>query len=140
MWGGLVWILLAAAIGAEKEVVIVSPHWDGIKEETSRAFSAWHENKYGQPATIRWRDVGGGTSQIVRFLRAEYQANPSSGVDVMYGGGVDPFEELATDGLLTPYDPPADILAQIPAQLHGNLRSQARVVRRRPVGLWHHHQ
>jgi ABC-type Fe3+ transport system substrate-binding protein len=117
--GGLVWILIAAAMGAENEIVIVSPHWDGIKEETSRAFSAWHEKKYGQPATIRWREVGGGTSQIVRFLRAEYQTNPSSGVDIMYGGGVDPFEALAKDGLLTPYDPPAEILAQIPAQLNG---------------------
>jgi ABC-type Fe3+ transport system substrate-binding protein len=114
------WLLLSGyALAAENEVVVVSPHWDGIREETSRAFSAWHEKTYGQPATIRWRDVGGGTSQIIRFLRSEYATSPSSGVDVLYGGGVDPFVTLEKEGLLTPYDPPAEILAQIPAQLNG---------------------
>jgi iron(III) transport system substrate-binding protein len=116
--GGLVWILIAAAMGAENEIVIVSPHWDGIKEETSRAFSDWNEKKYGRPATLRWRDVGG-TSQIVRFLLAEYKTNASADIDVLYGGGVEPFLELEKDDLLTPYEPPPDILAQIPAQLNG---------------------
>jgi ABC-type Fe3+ transport system substrate-binding protein len=106
-------------MAAENEVVVVSPHWDGIREETSRAFSAWHEKKYGQPAAVRWRDVGGGASQILRFLRSEYKTSASSGVDILYGGGVDPFEELEKDGLLTPYDPPAETLAAIPAQLNG---------------------
>lgn len=100
-------------------MIVISPHWDGIKEETSRAFSAWHEKKYGQRATIRWREAGGGASQIVRFLRAEYQTNPSADIDVLYGGGVDLFRDLEKDGLLTRYDPSADILAQIPAQLNG---------------------
>jgi len=117
--GLLASISLFSTAAAEDEVIVFSPHWDGIKEETSRAFSAWHEKKYGRPATIRWREAGGGTSQIVRFLRAEYQTNPSSGVDVLYGGGVDPFLDLEKDGLLTRYDPPAAILAQIPAQLNG---------------------
>ena len=100
-------------------MVVISPHWEGIKEETFRAFSAWHEKKYGSPAVIRWRDAGGGSSQIVRMLRSEYQSNPSAGIDVLYGGGVDPFLQLKKEGLLTSYDPPADILAQIPAQLNG---------------------
>ena len=41
-----------------------------------------------------------------------------------------------------PYDPPADILAQIPAQLNGMdiYRSRPRMVRRGLVGLRHHHQ
>lgn len=117
--GLLVWLFAPAVVAAENEVVVVSPHWDGIREETSRAFSAWHEKKYGQPVAVRWRDVGGGTSQIIRFLRAEYASNPSSGVDILYGGGVDPFEMLEKDGLLTPYDPPAEILAAIPTQLNG---------------------
>lgn len=112
-------VLSTRLIAAENEVVILSPHWDGIKDETSAAFSAWHQKKYGAPAIIRWREVGGGTSQILRFLRAEYANHASSGVDVLYGGGVDPFRELEKDGLLMRYDPPADILAQIPAQLNG---------------------
>jgi ABC-type Fe3+ transport system substrate-binding protein len=114
----LAWLMSFAVFAETDEVVVISPHWDGIKEETSRAFSAW-QKKYGQPATIRWREVGGGTSQIVRFLISEYQTNPSAGIDVLYGGGVDPFRDLEKDGLLTRYDPPADILAAIPAQLNG---------------------
>jgi ABC-type Fe3+ transport system substrate-binding protein len=117
--GLLASIFLLPLRAAEDEVIVISPHWDGIKEETSRAFSAWHEKKYGRPATIRWREAGGGSSQIVRFLRAEFLTNPSAGIDVLYGGGVDPFLELEKDGLLTPYNPPAEILAQIPAQLNG---------------------
>lgn len=112
-------ISIGSARAAENEVVVVSPHWDGIKEETARAFSAWHEKKYGQPAVIRWREVNGGGSQIVRFLRSEYQTSSSAGIDVLYGGGVDPFIDLKKDALLTRYDPPAEILAQIPAQLKG---------------------
>jgi ABC-type Fe3+ transport system substrate-binding protein len=117
--GLLAWISAFTAAAAGDEVIVISPHWDGIKEETTRAFSAWHERKYGQPATIRWREAGGGSSQIVRFLRAEYQTSPDAGIDVLYGGGVDPFRELEKDGLLTRYDPPADILGQMPAQLNG---------------------
>jgi ABC-type Fe3+ transport system substrate-binding protein len=103
----------------ENEVVVISPNWDGIQAETSRAFAEWHLKKYGSPAVIRWRQTSGGSSQIVRFLRSEYQANPSSGIDVLYGGGVDPFIDFKKEGLLTPYNPPADILAQIPAKLNG---------------------
>ena len=109
----------AAHGAAEDEVVVTSPHWQGIKDETALAFSAWHEKKYGWPATVRWRDIGGGGSQIVRFLRSEYKASPSAGVDVFYGGGVDPYTELKQSGLLTRYDPPTDILSQIPPTLNG---------------------
>ena len=112
-------LIMLPAFAADDEVVVISPHWDGIKDETARAFSAWHEKKYGTRAIIRWREAGGGASQIVRFLRAEYKTNPSSGVDVLYGGGTEPFLDLEKDGLLTRYDPPADILALIPAQLNG---------------------
>ena len=104
---------------AENEVVVISPNWDGIQDEVSRAFSAWHLKKYGTPGVVRWRQAGGGASQIVRFLRSEYAAGPSAGIDVLYGGGVDPFLDFKKDGLLTRYDPPADILDQIPAQLNG---------------------
>jgi hypothetical protein len=57
----------------DDQVVVISPHWDGIKLETARAFSAWHEEKYVGSATIRWREASGGGSQIVRFLRSKYK-------------------------------------------------------------------
>ncbi|HEY0257144.1 MAG TPA: extracellular solute-binding protein [Candidatus Methylacidiphilales bacterium] len=112
-------VISACSRPSDNEVVVISPHWDGIKDETARAFSAWHQRTYGQPATVRWREAGGGGSQIVRFLRAEFRTNSSAGIDVLYGGGTEPFLDLAKEGLLTPYDPPADSLAQIPAQLNG---------------------
>jgi ABC-type Fe3+ transport system substrate-binding protein len=103
----------------ENEVIVISPHWDGIQAETSRAFSEWHRKKYGSPATIHWRQTSGGASQIVRFLKSEYAAGPSAGIDVLYGGGVDPFLDFKKAGLLTPYNPPTEILDNIPAQLNG---------------------
>lgn len=117
--GLLAALSLAAARAEESEVVVISPHWDGIKEETSRAFSAWHEKTYGTRAVIRWREAGGGTSQIIRLLRSEFQSHPSAGIDVLYGGGIDPYRELKKDGLLTRYDPPETVLAQVAAQLNG---------------------
>jgi len=113
------WLGFLSLHGEESEVVVISPHWDGIQAETSRAFAAWHLKKYGSPGTVRWRQTSGGTSQIIRFLRSEFQAAPSAGVDVFYGGGVDPYLDLKKDGLLTRYDPPADILNEIPAELNG---------------------
>jgi ABC-type Fe3+ transport system substrate-binding protein len=107
------------APAAENEIVVISPNWEGIRDETARAFRAWHAEKYGAPVVIRWREVGGGTSQIVRFLRSEYQSSPSSGIDVFYGGGVDPYRDLKSNGLLARYDPQPEVLAQIPADLHG---------------------
>lgn len=112
-------LLLAARALALEEVVIISPHSDEVKNETARAFSEWYLKKYGQPATVRWREAGGGTSQIIRQLRAEFKTNASAGIDILYGGGDTPFPELEKDGLLTRYDPPTDILEKIPAQLNG---------------------
>ena len=114
----LVFLCCLPCRAADLEVVVISPHWEGIKDETSRAFRTWHLKKYGEPAVIRWRDVGGG-SQIIKFLLNEYRTSPSSGVDVLYGGGVDPFRELKKDGLLSRCVLPPEILAAIPPQLNG---------------------
>lgn len=117
--GLLAWASLISSQAKDDEVIVISPHWDGIKEETARAFSAWHEKKYGRPATIRWRELNGGGSQIARFLVAEYHSGPSAGVDVLYGGGIISYLELKKEGLLTRYDPPPVILMQIPTHLNG---------------------
>ncbi|HUB67476.1 MAG TPA: extracellular solute-binding protein [Candidatus Methylacidiphilales bacterium] len=117
--GAFIWVIALSAMADENGIVVISPHWDGIKEETARAFLAWHEKTYGQPVTIRWHEAGGGGSRIVKLLGAEYAAHPDIGIDVLYGGGFEPFEELEKDGLLTRYDPPAETLAQIPTELNG---------------------
>jgi ABC-type Fe3+ transport system substrate-binding protein len=105
--------------GSADEIVVISPHSDEIKEETARAFAAWHQHNYGQPVTIRWIEPGGGTSQIIRYIEAQYKSDSNPGIDALYGGGIDPFLSLEQEGLLTRHDPPAGMLAQIPAQLNG---------------------
>jgi len=105
-------------------VVIISPHNPHIRSEFSRAFRAWHERNYGQPAELDWREVGG-TGQILRFLRGEYEAadkrgvgDGGVGVDVFFGGG--PTHEQAKNlGLTAPARIDQDLLAQIPAELNG---------------------
>jgi ABC-type Fe3+ transport system substrate-binding protein len=111
--------VMSGRIFAQDELVVISPHPDEVKDETARAFTAWHQQHYGKPVTIRWREAGGGTNQINRYLLAEFKSNASPGLDVLYGGGIDPFITMEQANLLTPYDPPADILAAIPAQLNG---------------------
>jgi len=116
---GALILLHGGRIFADDELVVISPHSDEIKEETARAFAAWHQQHYGKPVAIRWREAGGGTTQINRYLLAEFKSNPAPGLDVLYGGGLDPFVTMEQANLLTPYDPPPDILAAIPAQLNG---------------------
>ena len=119
LWTFVANLVLLCGLANAEDLVIISPHSDEIREETARAFSAWHQQHYGTPATIRWREAGGGTTQITRYLLAEFKSNPAPGIDVLYGGGQDPFVTLEQADLLTRYDPPADILAAIPAELNG---------------------
>lgn len=52
-------------------LVVISPHNEAIRYEFGRAFSEWHRQKYGQPVKVDWRVIGG-TSEIMRYLAAEY--------------------------------------------------------------------
>jgi iron(III) transport system substrate-binding protein len=54
-------------------LVIVSPHNRAIRAEFAEAFARWHAGHYGRPAKIDWRTVGG-TTEIMRYLAAEYVA------------------------------------------------------------------
>lgn len=57
-------------------IVIVTPHVGQIREEFGAAFARWHarEHPADKPVRIDWR-VPGGTSEIVKQLRAEYEAS-----------------------------------------------------------------
>jgi ABC-type Fe3+ transport system substrate-binding protein len=52
-------------------LVIISPHNDAIRFEFERGFTKWHQQKYGKPVKIDWRNVGG-TSEISRYLTSQY--------------------------------------------------------------------
>ncbi|MCO6429331.1 MAG: extracellular solute-binding protein [Deltaproteobacteria bacterium] len=85
---------------AEDKLIIVSPHWEGIRYEMGRAFNE-HRRKIGAPSVkISWLDVGG-TSEILRYLQSEYMQTPEGvQIDMLFGGGIEPFLQLKASGLL----------------------------------------
>ncbi len=110
---------VTAQLRADNELVIVSPHWEGIQWEFEESFRAYHQAKYGADVRVRWRDLGG-TSQIEKALDAGFKANPATvGIDIFFGGGMDPFENQKRKGQLLPYPLPAAIAAQVPATVFG---------------------
>lgn len=54
-------------------LTIVTPHNEAIRYEFGRAFSKWHQEKFGKPVKIDWRNIGG-TTEISRYLTSEYAA------------------------------------------------------------------
>ena len=58
----------------DPELVIISPHTETIRYEFGRAFSEWHQRKYGKPVKIDWRNMGG-TTEIMRYLTSEFVAS-----------------------------------------------------------------
>ena len=55
-------------------LVIVTPHNEAIRSEFDRAFSRWHQARFGQPVRIDWRAIGG-TTEIMRYLSSEFVAS-----------------------------------------------------------------
>lgn len=105
--------------GAEV-LLITSPHNREVKMEYSRAFTEWMKEKHGRNVGIRWLDVGGGTSKILKDLESRFKANQDApGVDILFGGGVDPFIRSAKEGWLAPVEVSEDTLAAIPERCAG---------------------
>jgi ABC-type Fe3+ transport system substrate-binding protein len=116
-------ILLGGSVRAawcgEDDLVIVSPHWEGIQYEFGKAFEAWYRERTGKKIRVRWRDLGG-ASQIEKALVATYQATPEGcGMDVFFGGGMDPFENLHQRGYLHPYRVSDEVLEHVPRSFSG---------------------
>jgi ABC-type Fe3+ transport system substrate-binding protein len=99
----------------DDELILLSPHWEGYRREIERAFSE-HQ---GRAIAFRWLDVGG-TSDIIRFVKAQQKEHPDSiGVDIMFGGGVDPFTELDGLDLFSPTTLPEPLLLKMPSEFDG---------------------
>lgn len=106
-------------VSAQDELILVSPHWDGVKYEFTKAFEQYYLAKTGKTVRLRWRDLGG-TSQIEKALDSLYKATPdSSGIDVFFGGGMDPFMRRKTLGQLQSYRLPLELLSQFPSHVAG---------------------
>jgi len=73
-------------------LVVVTPHNQDIRREFARAFSDWHQRRFGKPVVIDYR-VPGGTNDIKRQLEHHYRGyqragrEPAPAFDVAWGGG-----------------------------------------------------
>ncbi|MFO0872897.1 MAG: extracellular solute-binding protein [Phycisphaerales bacterium] len=82
-----------------RRLIVLSPHNEQIRFEFGRAFSDWHERRYGEPVEVIW-NTPGGTSDIRRMLVSQYRAalrdgRPIGGnADLLFGGGSYEFTEL----------------------------------------------
>ncbi len=105
--------------GPTRKLVIISPHWEGIRREFGRAFSTWTEKNLGYQTDVEWLDVGG-TSDAVRYVRSEFKRAPEGiNVDLFFGGGLDPYLEFKKDGLLRPCRISPEVLNRIPRTFSG---------------------
>jgi len=112
-------LLWRGADGTSGNLVIVSPHQEGIQVEFGRAFSEWHERNYGKPVKIDWIDVGG-TTKDEYYVRSSFQEHPEGGdFDIFFGGGTDPYLAFAELGITAPYRLPEAQLSAIPKEIGG---------------------
>jgi len=109
----------ATVAGAADRLVLLSPHWEGIKNEFERAFKAQYLRETGRTVELEWMDVGG-TSEALRFIRSEFKNKPRGiGIDIFFGGGLDPYLALKKENLLESYVLPQQLLEKIPPRLEG---------------------
>lgn len=98
------------------ELVIITPHQEGIRREYAAAFSAWYQAHYGQPVNIDYRSFGG--SDIVRYFDEQRDTTfPTTGtykVDLVWGGGDFLFDQqLKRPGYLQPVQFDPEFLKQV---------------------------
>jgi len=76
----------------DQRLIIITPHNEQIRYEFGRAFSAWHEQRFGTSVEVIW-NAPGGTSEIRQTLIAQYTAallagqSPGGAADLIMGGG-----------------------------------------------------
>ncbi len=101
------------------ELVIASPHWEGIRNEFSRGFNSYWMVQTGKEVNIRWLDIGG-ASDIVKYIKSQLKQLPDGiGIDLFFGGGSDSFIELERSHALSRAQIAPDVLAAIPQTLSG---------------------
>lgn len=59
---------------ADDTLVLITPHNEAIRHEFSLGFAEWYRARTGRTVFLDWRLVGG-TSDIARYLQAEYVAS-----------------------------------------------------------------
>ena len=104
---------------AQDELIIISPHPEGIETEFGKNFEKWYEAQTGRTVETDWRDVGG-TSSNYRFIESEFKRVPDSiGIDIFFGGGTDNYLRLSNMGWLHAYQLPRTQLEQMMQSFQG---------------------
>ncbi|MBL9139358.1 MAG: ABC transporter substrate-binding protein [Verrucomicrobiales bacterium] len=105
--------------GAVETVVVLSPHNEAIREEFERGFSDWHQSRFGQVVDVDWRVVGG-SSESLRFVQSEFARKADGiGIDLFFGGGQEPFYELAERRWAEPCALPAEVVSGLASDVTG---------------------
>jgi hypothetical protein len=82
-----------------RKLVLISPHNESIANEFTWAFVVDYALAHGRRVNLEWRDVGGGGTGIVRYLRNVYDHADTADIDIVWGGGQVEFQKLAGEGL-----------------------------------------
>lgn len=115
-----VWLVYSfPTVGFADKLVLISPHWEGIRYEFERAFKARYQKETGRTVELDWMDVGG-SSETLRYLQSEFKNKPAGiGIDIFFGGGLEPYLALKAERLLDAYALPKPLLEKIPPSLAG---------------------
>ena len=85
-----------------QELVSVTAHPEGIRREFAEAFSKWHADKFGTPASVVYLNYGG-SEDTVKFLKSSqdttYKSLGTYKIDLIWGGGDYPFRTKLADFL-----------------------------------------
>lgn len=104
---------------AQDELIIISPHHEGIETEFGDNFEKWYKEQTGRTVETDWRDVGG-TSSNYRFIESEFKRVPDGiGIDIFFGGGTDNYLRLSNMGWLHAYKLPGTQLEQVMQSFQG---------------------
>ena len=115
----LCFFALPCLSSAQDDLIIISPHHEGIEAEFGKNFENWYRKQTGRTVKTDWRDVGGTTSNY-RFIASEFKRVPDGiGIDVFFGGGTDNHLRLSSMGWLHAYKLPGTQLAQMMQSFHG---------------------
>ena len=120
LWGVVLFLFaLPALSSAQDELIIISPHPEGIETEFGTNFEKWYQEQTGRTVKTDWRDVGG-TSSNYRFIESEFKRVPDSiGIDIFFGGGTDNYLRLSNMGWLQAYKLPEIQLKQMMQSFQG---------------------
>lgn len=109
-----------SATNEPPQLILVSSHLDIFKVEIDQGFKEYRLSIGKTPVKLRWLDVGG-SSEMLKFVRSEFERNPASaGIDLFYGGGTDALLQLESQNYLAAAPELATDLRDIPQDILGN--------------------